>query len=114
MIYLKQGATYVRNETWGARPLGQWTAWPRTVGAGPWLRREAWDGRRGFRASRPDAGAGRSATDRAWAHRRAAAPRLRHHQATRRQDRGLVLAEPGNCLSVPRLSGGGRAPHVAS
>ena len=56
---------------------------------------------------------GRPAADRARADRRAAAPRLRDHQAARGQDRRLVLAEPRHRLSDPHLPGRGRLRHRA-
>jgi sulfonate transport system substrate-binding protein len=72
--------------------------------------------RRGRRhdACRAHAGAGRLALDRARAHRRAAAPRLRDYQGARGEDRRLVLAEPGHRLPHPHLSRGSRLCHRGS
>src|SRR4051794_3523778 len=91
----------------GRTPRLAWACRPRPgLGRAPW-----WHGRRRDDARRPHAGAGRFASDRACPDRRAAAPRLRDHQAARGQDRRLVFTQPGHRLSDAHLSRGGGLPH---
>ena len=91
---------------------------PAAIAAAAWrLRfcwRTAWRFRRNGRrrhARRAHAGAGRPAAHRARLDRRGAAPRLRNHQARRRENRGLVQPESRHRLSDADLSGGSGLRH---